>query len=680
MSDFQVKPSRSFRNQLRIGIISISFLIFIYLLILLLGLVFSIACIISGITLIILHFRIISIAFGLALSSIGVLILIFLFKFIFNYQKLDRSNLNEITQNNEPQLFKLLNEIVTKVGTKFPKKVYLSSDVSASVFYDNSFWSMFFPVRKNLQIGLGLINSVTTLELKSILSHEFGHFSQKSMKLGSYVYNMNQILYNMLFDNESFEKLVQSWGEMNFNIAIKIINSIQWVSRKLYLVMNKAYLKLSREMEFHADEIAANVTGYQPLKSSLLRLPLAEQSFYSVISFYDKRISNCLISENLYNDHTFAMKYIANQNNIAIKDNLPDISIEEFNKFNKSKLVIKNQWASHPTIEERIKRLESTNLFSDDNYSSSANNIFKDAEKTQLNISNQIFKGVNYQEDVSTINFDIFKEEFTKEYLSNTYSKIYNGYYDNHNPIFFNLDNPNYKNEHVSFEELFSPSIIDIVYTKVSLSNDIDILKEIKDKKIDIKIFDYDGKKYKRKESSNLISTLSLELEALTEKIRINDFLIYDYFLKIEQICNEKCQLKDLYQEFFDFDKDFDSKQKIYTSLFDNLQFVHNTKKFEEIRSNFLNIGSLETKLKSEIQTMLDNDKYKESITKEIKENFELYLSQNWTYFRNEIYFDKNLQILFQALNDYSFVLSNTYFRIKKKLLDYQEELLNNSL
>ena len=47
---------------------------------------------------------------------------------------------------------------------------------------------------------------------------------------------------------------------------------------------------LSREMEFHADEIVANVTGYEPLKYGLLWLSLADHSFRSVLSFYDGKI------------------------------------------------------------------------------------------------------------------------------------------------------------------------------------------------------------------------------------------------------------------------------------------------------------------------------------------------------------------------------------------------------
>jgi len=129
----------------------------------------------------------------------GILVIIFLFRFVTVRHKTDLSGLMEITREQQPDLFAILDEVVTKVQTDFPRRVYLSYDVNASVFYDSSFWSMFLPVKKNLLIGMGLVNSVTIDEFKAILAHEFGHFSQRSMKVGSYVYHVNQVLHNLLF-------------------------------------------------------------------------------------------------------------------------------------------------------------------------------------------------------------------------------------------------------------------------------------------------------------------------------------------------------------------------------------------------------------------------------------------------------------------------------------------------
>src|SRR5690606_19974293 len=123
-----------------------------------------------------------------------------------------RSGSVEITDQDQPELFAFIRQVAADTQAPFPKKIFISSDVNASVSYDSSFWSMFFPVRKNLTIGLGLVNSLNLSEFKAVMAHEFGHFSQRSMKLGSYVYNVNRILHNMLYDNSGFSRLLSGFA------------------------------------------------------------------------------------------------------------------------------------------------------------------------------------------------------------------------------------------------------------------------------------------------------------------------------------------------------------------------------------------------------------------------------------------------------------------------------------
>ena len=210
-----VEVSQGFKRQARRAILSIIFFIIVYIILLALAIGLTAYSFYLGILLISVYTHLISIALGVGLMSMGVLLLFFMLKFLFKRHKVDRSHLKEIKRAEEPELFAMIDDIVAKVGTRFPKKVYLSGDINASVFYDSSFWSMFLPIEKNLMVGIGLTNVVTVEELRAILSHEFGHFSQKSMKVGSSVYNVNQVIFNMLFDNESFEKLASGWASIS---------------------------------------------------------------------------------------------------------------------------------------------------------------------------------------------------------------------------------------------------------------------------------------------------------------------------------------------------------------------------------------------------------------------------------------------------------------------------------
>ncbi len=685
MTKREIKVSSEFKIQTTRAITSINLFILTYILMLALAVGLTVLCVYAGIMLVAFRPMFITIVLGIGLASLGILVLFFLLKFIFKSHKVDRSHLLEITKEEEPALFNLIEEIVKKVGTTSPKKVYLSTDVNAAVFYDSNFWSMFFPIKKNLQIGLGLVNTVSKPELTAILSHEFGHFSQKTMKVGSYVYNVNQVIFNLLYDNESYDKLIQEWANVSgyFSVfvvvAVKIIEGIQWVLKKMYGLVNKSYMGLSREMEFHADEIAASVTGYEPLKSSLLRMSLADNAFNYVLSFYERRIAHNQKSENLYKEHLFLMNFIAEDQNIKIANHLPQVTQEELNKFNKSKLVIKDQWASHPGIEDRIEMLEKTGITSEQMEDTPASKMFSNIEKTQEELTTRIFKEVQYQGESTTIPFEEFQAEYRKEFSDNSFSKIYNGYYDSKNPLPFETSSLNPTEEIITITDLFSHHNVDLVYTAIALQNDIETLKQIVDKVIPIKTFDYDGQKYKQKDSKVLLHKLDSELGQINEQIKQNDIRIFQFFLQSEQNKNSPTNLENLYTEFFAFDKEFDDRYETYTMLSNALHFVNITTPYEQIRANFKKIEPIETKLKNEIRQLLSDSRYQSEITKEMKDNFDLYLSKAWKYFENEEYFDSNLEILFKALNDYSFLLSRGYFLLKKKLLNHQIDLIKTA-
>jgi len=682
----EIQLSQEFKTQATKAILAISFFALTYMIILILAIMLTGLCIAGGVILIAIKPMFVTLALGIGLASMGGLILIFLIKFIFESHKVDRSHLFEIEEQQEPELFIMIREIVQNVGTSFPKKVYLSSDVNASVFYDSSFWSMFLPVKKNLLIGLGLVNTVTKEELKAILSHEFGHFSQRTMKVGSYVYNVNHLIFNMLFENKSYESLVQRWANVSgyFSVFVviagKINEGIQWILRKLYIVVNKNYLGLSREMEFHADEIAASVTGYEPLKKSLLRMVLADNSFNNVLNFYNNKISENIKSDNLYQDQSAVMNFLADLNSLALTNNLPDISLEEQSKYNKSRLVIKDQWSSHPTTDERINRLEKTGYSTEYNSDSLANSIFSDISILQKQITDKLFESINYQGETKVIASDEFLEEYKKETLSNSFSKIYNGYYDSKNPINIDLNHSKPFNDKITFDELFSDEKVDYVYSAIALQNDIQTLNNISNNILRIKTFDYNGVRFKRKDADTLIEKLKPELERLNELIKLNDYDIYEFFISEEKQQNKQKELEQLYKEFFEFDKIFDSKYEIYTKLVTELQFTSETTPFEQIRSNFRQIKPTEDLLKIEINQVLSDPILQTDITVEMKEKLEQYSSTTLEYFGGVSYFNDNLKVLYNAIHSYGYLQSRKYFLMKKNILTYQEELMKNHI
>ncbi|MFT4071993.1 MAG: M48 family metalloprotease [Dysgonamonadaceae bacterium] len=678
-----VKLTSEFKKKTSQAVFSIILFISVYLLILLLACALTILCFFAGGFIIIAKPMFFTMIIGVGIASLGVLVLVFLLKFLFSSTQIDRTHLYEIKRQDEPQLFDLLDEIVTQVATRFPKKVYLSSDVNAAVFYDSSFWSMFFPVRKNLRIGMGLVNSLTKSELKAILSHELGHFSQRSMAVGSYVYNVNYIIYNMLFDNESYKRLIAKWAGTNrffeifITVAVKINGGIQWILRKMYNVVNKNYMGLSREMEFHADQIASQITGYKPLKDSLLRLSLADSTFNSVLSFYDQRIAANQKTENIFRDHLFVLNFVAQMNQIRLVNGFPDLTDQDKTSFYKSKLVLTDQWSSHPSIEDRVERLEKSGFLSDAIDNTPASAYFTDSLSIQKILTDSLFEQVKYEGTVSNIPFDDFRTQFENEYQENSFSVKYNGYYNLKNIVPFDIIEAENSNPDCEFDDLFSDKQVNMAYQNAALKNDIITLKQIASGEINYKSFDYDGIRYNKKDCEQLLVKLEKELAATDAELKKNDMRIFSYFRKEERIAGSENILKEMYQVFWEYDLRYEKRYEFYYQLSNELQFVNVNTPFENIRLNFSRIEPIEEKWKSEIKTILENPHLLQHFTQTEKDNLNLYLSSKWSYFGGVSYIDENLSILFNALSDYIGFLSRTFFLLKKDLLDYQIQIID---
>ena len=251
----------------------------------------------------------------------------------------------------------------------------------------------------------------------------------------------------------------------------------------------------------------------------------------------------------------------------------------------------------------------------------------------------------------------------------------YNKYYEARNIPKFSLAEVDINNPAPAVEALFSDTLVNLVHSEIALKNDLETLKMIANGTYAVKTFDYDGEKYKKSAAATLVKKLKEEVAQHTQALLENDKNVYAFFKNKE---NKKGgqQLDGLYAKFFAYDEVFDGKYQLFADMHEKLQFINFTTPFEEIQANFRHLTSLERRLKSEITLILEDPMYASELTTPIKANFDEYLSQEWQYFGKQTYFENNLNILFDALNNYSQMLSRGYFIHKKALLDYQESLL----
>ncbi len=681
MNTPNVKMSPEFKNQSVKVVISILLFIFVYLILVLFAIALTAFCIGAGVIAFLVFPKLIGIFLGLGIAIFGILILVFVLKFLFKSHKVDSSQMIELKKADEPKLFQMLEELANEVETSIPDKVFISNDVSASVAVHSSFVNLFTPIKKDLIIGLGLVNVVTKDELRAILAHEFGHFSQKTLRLGSYIYQVNKIIFNMLFENEGYGKLIQHLNDIGgiftffTNMAVKVVQAIQWVLMKMYDLVNKQYFALSREMEFNADEIAAKITGYLPLKNGLLKLDFANMALQSVFNFYLYNIEK-VRSENVYKDHEYAMQFLSEEYDVPIENGLPKISWENLNKFNKSRLVIDDQWASHPSLKDRTTKLKANAELLGELESSRSDEIFTNINELQKRVTLKTFVDVDKSVKSKIYSFEEFKKTYTEDYLNNSFDKIYNKYYNPKNIVPFDLESIADEKTELSLTQLYSDEKTNLIFEYSDLYADITTISHIANKNIDLRTFDYDGKKYKQKDAKKLLVDLDEKLTSLNNEIVKNDIEIYKYFNDLEKKKGNSGKLHSIYTEFFDYDLEFDKRMNLHNQILFSLNFIETELPYSEIKENFKEIKIHEDELKTIISKLLSQQKFQNYISESMKVNFEKYLSSDLEYFGNVLYFEKNLNILYQALNDFQYLLDRGYFILKKALLKYQVSLM----
>jgi Zn-dependent protease with chaperone function len=219
---------------------------------------------------------------NLGLVAGASMLFLFLLKGLFHRKKFDRDHLVEVTEAEQPRLFAFLRRLASDAGTKLPGRVYLSHDVNAAVMYPQSLLTLVWPVRKNLVIGLGLVNAIDVAELKAILGHELGHFSQASMRLGSYVYVTSGVIADLVDGRDKWDRALRTWQSADLRISFPawIIAAIVWAIRKILALGWKglalAKLSLARQMEFNADANAVRLAGSDAIVSGLWKSERAQ--------------------------------------------------------------------------------------------------------------------------------------------------------------------------------------------------------------------------------------------------------------------------------------------------------------------------------------------------------------------------------------------------------------------
>ena len=673
-----LQPSSAFKQEVSKVLFAIVFFIVVYLVLMAAAISLAILCGIGGFLLVVNFPKLITLMIGIGIIGLGLMVIFFLLKFLFKQNKVDRSHLTEITEADQPELFAFVRTLTKETQSHFPKKIYVSSDVNASVFYDSSFWSMFLPIRKNLQIGLGLVNSVNLSEFKAILAHEFGHFSQRSMKLGSYVYNVNQIIYNMLYDNDSYARTLESWANISgyfaffANITIKIAMGIQWVLQRVYSVVNKSYMALSRQMEFHADAVSAYVSGSDHLVTSLRRLDVANTAYNQLFGYYESWAKQNLKPDNLYPHHSAVMRQFANDQGISIENGLPQVTANSFARFNKARLVIKDQWASHPSTDDREAHLKRLNIKTEA-MTAPAWTIFRNAEALQKQITERVYRDVKFESNPTTLDLPSFLNLFSGDVEKYELNKAYKGFFNFRNISSVNLKNLAESSHNDNLDTLLNDENLNLPFVIEGLKSDIQNLDSIRLGDIPVKTFEFDGKKYKRRDAALLIAQLQEELSKTEKQLIAVDTALIGFFFNSAKKVGQEERLRERYSEMFQVTESAEGDVKRYNQIMEDISPIyHNNLPVTDIKIILTKVKNTEMEIKDRLRDLYNSPTAASFINDSERKTIDEYLSTSHEYFRDPNFNNEALLLFNQSMNIYNTVVFERSFALKKSLLDWQ--------
>jgi Zn-dependent protease with chaperone function len=230
-----------------------------------------------------------------------------------------------LAQDEQPELFAVIEEVARATDQKMPADVYLARDVNAGVLQVGGLLGI--GTRRVLEIGLPLLQSLTISQFRAVIAHEFGHYHGGDTSLAPLVYRTREAIsrtVNTLADDDGFIHKPFLWYG---NFFLRVTQAI------------------SRAQELAADRLSAQVAG---AKNAAAALVAVEGAAAAHQSYWDGEVMPLVA--NGYRP-PLALGF-ARFTSVATISSAVSKIIEENLQGGE-----KNEYDSHPPLRERVEAL-----------------------------------------------------------------------------------------------------------------------------------------------------------------------------------------------------------------------------------------------------------------------------------------------------------------------------------
>ncbi|MFB6455249.1 M48 family metalloprotease [Chitinophaga sp. Hz27] len=569
------------------GLIILFFLLYVVLISIAVAL--ALGCIAGGLALMRYYYVLYSVIPGIALIALGSSLLYFLGRFLFHRSQPSNPYRTQIKADNHPLLFAFLKQLVTETRISFPRKIFVVPDVRASLFYNASFINLFWPVRRNLEIGLGLVNSVNISEFKMLLAHEFGHFSKGHSSLSRYVYGLNKMLHNMLYENDDWNELAghRHSGSISgffIHITLLVLSGMQYLLRQMHRVINKYYHDISRDIAIQADDIAVHIAGTQAATSAIRRADIGSYCMEHCMHKLPELSEHKLRFQNIYEVQRNLIRYYTLQSYGRLDaEGLPVVNGPFTKAYLKSRVQLRDEWSLQPSLESRISMFLQANI-DRELHNTSAWQLFNQPAAIQEAMTGQVYNVLAMESnDCSWICPQQFVEDLEQRQRTYEFPPAFNNYYDNRSfsQADFRFLQPLSEEELqlTSLESLYHPDIVMRMRTCYRDLQDSETLQAIALQQLQTRHFEFDGRRYRANKAARLARKLSREAVEEKQWLTGNDLLACRYHYTVALSIGQEVadNLVRRYQEILDYQKDANQLSDLVIRIIHGISLIFNS-------------------------------------------------------------------------------------------------------
>ena len=268
------------------------------------------------------------------------------------------------------------------------------------------------------------MNVLTLSELKAVLAHEFGHFAQRSMAIGSWVYIAQQIASHVIAKRDALDKFLRILSGIDLRVAwigwllSLVVWSIRSLMDTLLRVVVLAQRALSRQMEFQADLVAVSLTGSDELVHALHKLQAADEAWGRTLGFANAELSEGRLPNDLFAVQTNIIEKVAQILDDESYGKVPPSKSgnpETHRVFTSSFAQPPQMWSTHPANADREENAKRRYLAAPHD-ERSAWLLFDQVEAVKEKVVAHMLGGIQAERADA---------EFTRQALAKSYARLH---------------------------------------------------------------------------------------------------------------------------------------------------------------------------------------------------------------------------------------------------------------